>query len=366
MYGMLHKPEILTLLYSLLFMVITDSAVSQSKYPDIDSFVLSCKNETNYVTLAEKIGETYPGDLQRARAIFRWITAFIKYDYAFVNSGKEIEKPECNDKADCRQLLREWENNFLKKIMKSGKATAEGYAKLFKKMCDLLYIQAETIQGYARTKPYQVGNNMGLNHFWNAIHIDTAWYYIDATWAAGYCTENDEGRLLKFIRSFNEYYWLVPQELFIRNHYPKKGHEVEKMLITKEQFFNKPYYFSIDVLENLREYAPLTGVLKIRKGDSIFFHFSYAKEIKRIQVNSNIFRNPKVWVEQRSGRNKATMIKDEWAEKKQVYIPFIKKENEYSFYVKVLQESQYYIELVFDGVTAIRYRVRVENDRSPN
>ena len=329
------------------------------RFIQADRVALSLGKETNFVSLSEKIADAFPDDLNRTRVIFRWITDNIQFDYRFVNRGDEIAKPECEQGQDCAGIMRDWETNFLKKIMKSRKATAEGYARLFKKLCDLLYIPCETINGYARTKPYQIGNNMSPNHYWNAVYLDTAWLYADLTWAAGFCEEDEEGRLTKYVKSLQEYYWLQPLETFSRNHYPKKGFQVEKMSLTREQFFNKPFYFSADVLKNLTEIIPSTGVLKCKKGDSLEFRFKYAKEIRQIQVNSNLYRNPPVMIRQQV-RGKYKWVRDEWAERKQVYVSFKRSDDTYTFSVPVTQESLYYLELVFDGQTAIRYRVRVE------
>lgn len=306
--------------------------------------------------------EALPDDRRRVRAIFCWITANIRFDFPFVNRGDELIKPECETGQDCAGMMREWETNLLRKIMKTRKATAEGYAKLFKRLCDQMYIPCEVIYGYARTKPYQVGNNMGANHYWNALYLDTAWLYCDPTWASGYCEEDEEGRLVSFVPKRDEYYFLQSGESFSRNHYPKKGFQVEKMTMTREQFFNKPFYFSTRVLANLREFEPETGVIKCRKGDTINFRFEYKQDIRQLQVNSNLFRNPQVMVWQKTSRRKGAWVKDEWAEKKQVYIPFTRKGNEYSFRIPVQQESLYYLELVFNGENAIRYRIRVEQD----
>lgn len=348
-------------LFSMFSLTISAQAVDDSVFlSNADRFAESLSKEKNFITLAEKIVDAFPDDLSRARAAFRWITDQIRYDYKFVNRGDELDKPDCGNNPECGMLMKNWETGYLRKIMSSRKTTAEGYAKLFKKLCDLMYIPCEYIQGYARTKPYQIGNNMGANHFWNAIYIHSSWYYCDPTWAAGYCTEDDEGLLTSYVRQFEPYYWLQKQDRFFRNHYPKKGFLVEPLPFSKEQFFNKPFYFSAKVLDQVKEVSPATGVIKCRKGDSILFSFYYLKNIEKIQVNSNIFRNPPVKVWQKTGKKKYEWVTDEWAMRKQQYAAFARDGNLYSLYVPVKHESLYYIELVFDGTTAIRYRIRVE------
>jgi len=356
---------LLSLFISLQYLAVAQAKTDSLDFSDVDSFVMSVKYENDIPKLANDLGSPYVEDIYKVRAIFKWITNNIEYDYRFINSGREMKVPECEedeDEADCIQRIRDWENKFLKRILLRKKAIAEGYSKLFKKLCDLNFIQAEVITGYARTKPYQIGNNMGVNHFWNAVMIDADWYYLDATWAAGYCPEDEEtGKLLRYIKDYKNYYWLSSFEIFSRNHFPKKGYFVEPTNLAKEQFFMRPHYYSAEILENMSEEVPATGVLKVKKGDVIHFKFDYKKEIKLLQINSNIFRNPSLWTTIQVSRRKTKVVRDTWAEKKQQYIPFKKEGNTYQFDYAVTENSLYYLELVFDYKQAIRYRVRVEN-----
>ncbi|MEO6489590.1 MAG: hypothetical protein ABIO04_06590 [Ferruginibacter sp.] len=331
-------------------------------FADVDNFVVTVKYQNDIIKLARDLG-SYPGaDVYKVRAIFKWITNNISFDYRFVNKGNELVRPECDDDDECLTIQLKWENDYLQRILRNRRAIADGYSKLFKRLCGLNYIQAEVIPGYAKTKPYQVGNNMPINHSWNAVIIDTSWYYLDATWAAGTCIEDEEsGMLQRFVRDYKNYYWLSSFERFSRNHFPQTNKWVVKPNLSKEQFFNKPYYFSVEILENLTEYVPTTGVLKVKKGDTIYFKFDYIKDIRKLQINSNIFRNPSLWTTVQVSKKKSKVVRDSWAEKKQVYIPFKKNGNTYSFFYVVTDNSLYYLELSFDYKPAIRYRVRVES-----
>ena len=131
------------------------------------------------------------------------------------------------------------------------------------------------------------------------------------------------------------------------------------MSLTREQFFNKPFYFSADVLKNLTEIIPNTGVLKCKRATAWNSSSNMPKRSGRYKVNSNLYRNPPVMIRQQV-RGKYKWVRDEWAERKQVYVSFKRSDDTYAFSVPVTQESLYYLELVFDGQTAIRYRVRVE------
>ncbi len=314
------------------------------------------------IKLAKDLTAPYVDDIYKVRAIFKWITENIVYDFRFINRGGEINRPECESDIDCMPMLREWETNYIKKILRTKKAIADGYSKLFKRLCDVSRIQCHVVEGYARTRPYQIGNRLSVNHYWNAVIIDTAWYFVDATWAAGYCPEDDEtGMLLKYVKNYQNYYWLTPFDKLSRNHYPKNGPWAEQHHLTKEQFFNKPHYYSTDILQNISNESPATGVLHVQKGDTIHFRFDYTRNINLLQINSNIFRNPSLWTTEQISKRKTKIVIDEWAAKKQVYIPFKRNGNRYEFDYTVNENSLYYIELIFDYRQAIRYRVRVED-----
>lgn len=328
-------------------------------FSDVDTFVLGVRYENDYIKLARDLTAGFHDDRDKVRAIFKWITNNIAYDYRFINSGKELQAPECEDQYDCAVILRSWENEFVKKVLRTRRATADGYAKLFQKLCEIMHIQSELITGYLRTRPYQIGNKISANHTWNAVFIDTAWFFLDATLAAGYCIENEEtDKLVRFIRDYQDYYWLTPFERLARNHYPKNSYWANPYNLTLEGFFNNPHYYTIEVLNNISNERPSTGMLTIKKDDTLHFGFNYKKDIRFIQVNSNNFRNPSLWTTITIKR-KTKIVRDTWAEKKQVYIPFKKQGQYYSFDYVVKDMSLYYVEVMFDYKKAVRYKVMV-------
>lgn len=54
----------------------------------------------------------------------------------------------------------------------NGKAVCEGYSKMFQYLCYNVGINATQV----------VGTSMNVNHMWNTVRIDNAWYQIDTTW----------------------------------------------------------------------------------------------------------------------------------------------------------------------------------------
>ncbi len=335
---------------------------SNADFSQVDSFSRTVKYKNDIYKLTNELTKPYPEQLLKTRAIFIWITHNIRYDYKFYNKGKEIKIPKCKSEKNCDQLLAEWENKYLKKIIKKGKGICDGYARLFKKMCDIADIKSEIISGYTRTKPYQVGNTGNINHSWNAVLLDSTYYLLDATWAAGICTENEETeKLINFQKQFDDYYWLTPFSDFIRNHYPENGKWVLVPNYTKEKFAANPYY-SPDVISKIKLVAPESGVISTKKNDTIHFKFNYSGYFQYLQINSNIFRNPQIWQWENITKRKKILKEDTLALKKQRYIPYKLNGDSYEFDYIVTENSLYYIDILFDYRRVMRFKVNISKE----
>lgn len=343
-----------------------NTVFSQGKYAaydfrQVDSFALTVKYQKDIYRLAKDLSEPYTEDIYKVRSIFRWVADNIEYDYEFVNDDKEVKRPDCDNSVDCRQVIKQWEEDYVREILKKKKGICYGYARVFQKLCEIVNIQTEIISGYVKNKPYQIGNTLSVSHAWNAVMLDSVWYYLDPTWAAGYVSHDEEtDKLLEFKKVYKNYYWLTPFNRLVRNHYPKNGKWVETPNFTKEKFFNQPHYFGLPMLEKIsNEVSPATGMLEEKKGDTIHFKFDYADVIEKIQVNSNVFTNPPLWTIEEDDNGRKVKRKDTSAIRRQVYIPFTRNGNTYEFDYVVKEQSLYYLEILFDTKKALRYRVRV-------
>src|SRR6185436_9156125 len=95
-------------------------------------------------------------------------------------------------------------------VMKKRTALCDGYARLFKTLCDHAGIPAAIIQGYAKGG----GRNLrfGVNHYWNAVFFDNEWHLLDATWASGYMNWRGD----EFTKDYEPAYFLAAPENFIK------------------------------------------------------------------------------------------------------------------------------------------------------
>lgn len=334
----------------LLLFFYTLPALSQSgdtDYSAIDNRARNTPYNGDLKQLVSELTTDCTSQIEEARAIFVWITHNISYDYKAYNKGKG--KPfRCKGK-NCNEKLIKWENKHIERTLRKKKAVCSGYSALFKRMCDYAGIQSSVISGYTKDKPSQVGRMGELDHAWNAIKIDDNYYYLDATWASGFCTVDKKGKLDYFVRKFKEYYWLTPIDKFSRNHYPDE--EFWADLAVPEVVYKNTPYIKNTYISSMEIISPSTGIINIKKGDTLQFKIKFKKPTEHLQINSNINRNPNVWKQKGD-----TMVLNEHALKKQKYIDFKYIDGIYYFNHIVESEKLRYIEILFDYKMLVKFK----------
>lgn len=97
--------------------------------------------------------------------------------------------------------------------------TDEGYANLFKAMCDLAHIECKVIEGMAKNDPRNIGGKLSPKwnkHYWNAVKVDGTWYLLDAAWSAG----KTDRKFRFYTKQFTDAWFFTDRELFALSHYP--------------------------------------------------------------------------------------------------------------------------------------------------
>ncbi len=250
-------------------LLLTATVFSQDRHADfsyIDRKVRSIQG-TNPKMLAKELTASYQSDLEKVRSIFRWITENISY-FRMTPPTKRQKKrlayqlPEPEDTLALQPLM----DRVAEKVLKERKAICEGYARLFKSLCDHAGIRAEIITGYARSEPTIVESRFRSNHSWNAVNIEGRWYLLDVTWASG-VTLFPTGEFLKY---FDDYYFLTPPQKFIRHHYPDdlRWTLLEDLPLMSE-FRHTPFKQRSFVKYHIVDYFPSTGVIEAAVGDTI-------------------------------------------------------------------------------------------------
>ncbi|MEO6456506.1 MAG: transglutaminase domain-containing protein [Ginsengibacter sp.] len=343
--------------------IFSQQKFDKTDYSTIDSIAETVKYKNDIYKLTNDLTKSFPEQIFKARAIFKWITDNISYDYKYYNKfyykGKEPKTYKCKDEKDCEAKKIIWETRYINKVLRKKKAVCQGYSVLLKKMCNIAGLKSEIIPGYVRTEFYQVGSSGTLDHAWNTVWLDSAYHLLDATWAAGGCWKDGDGKLIHFQKNFNDYYWLTPSDDFARNHYPQDSRWVLLSNYTKEMFSANPYY-ATDILNDIKLITPSSGIINAKKGDTIRFEFQYAGAFQDLQINSNIFRNPDIWVWEYINKRKRIRKQDTLAIKKQQYIKYKREDDKYEFDYLVTDSTLYYLDILFDTRRVMRFKVNIE------
>jgi transglutaminase/protease-like cytokinesis protein 3 len=132
-------------------------------------------------------------------------------------------------------------------VLKTRLAVCEGYANLFKKICDELNVFCEKVTGYARgvgSSPLADDKPNDSNHAWNLVTINGESYLVDCTWNSGYM----DGRVSRQ-RYTTDYLFLKPEHI-IHTHFPQNPrHQLLATQLTASQYstlpFLKPKFFEL-------------------------------------------------------------------------------------------------------------------------
>jgi len=144
--------------------------------------------------LGRYFSSAFKSPVFRLRAIFTWTAMNISYD--IVNMGNVNATTPFNDLVD--------------KTMQTRKGICQGYASVFKALCDVCAINAYVIQGYTR----QNGHINKISHAWIIAVIDSLYYGFDPTWGAGYMNKGN------FSRYYNDQFFMIKPETLIQDHMP--------------------------------------------------------------------------------------------------------------------------------------------------
>ncbi|MCX6280437.1 MAG: hypothetical protein NTU51_00560 [Bacteroidetes bacterium] len=150
--------------------------------------------QASVAALGRYFSKAFKDQTFRLRAIYTWTAMNINYDLA--NMGKANAATPFNVMVD--------------QTMQTRTAICQGYASVFKAICDACGIKAWIVNGYTR----QNGHINEMSHAWVVVPVDTSWYGFDPTWGGGYVTNG------KYVRHFTEKFFMVKPHELIKDHMP--------------------------------------------------------------------------------------------------------------------------------------------------
>jgi len=171
--------------------------------------------------LANLLAQNASTEADKARIIYAWITQHVTYDFAaFQDALQNDNYPDVNPT----------------KVLRDRTTICSGYSNLYQALAEAMGLEAAIVIGYAKgaTPPDDV-RFKDINHAWNSVRIDGAWYLLDATFGAGSIQDD------KFASAYNPYYFATSPQQFISNHYPEDtGWQLLSQTYSRTGFDNLP------------------------------------------------------------------------------------------------------------------------------
>lgn len=247
----------------------------------VDNIVRSYPKYTKPQQLAEKINKDFKDDASKVRAAFRWLTYNIRYDLEEYYKPKKVIQFRFTTEKERLEKIQAIRDKIVNDAFLSKMGVCEEYAQSFKKIADLLGIEAEVIKGYVRNSAQEIGRvPRSTNHAWNAVKVNNKWMILDATWAAGYIFNG------KWVKDFNEYFYDVDKNKIGRTHYPDS--RKWKLLLdhgSLESFYNQPIYSHGLLKKNVEVVSPTQGNIIVNRSKNVELTF------KNLSSSDGIYYN---------------------------------------------------------------------------
>jgi hypothetical protein len=240
-----------------------EQRLSEARRALIDAHALAAPAavEQSISALRAYLTSVATDDLERTRAIYRWVTDRIVYDvasYLAPASGQTSATP-----AD---------------VLASRSSICDGYASLFAAIARDAGLEVAVIKGFA--KGYKSAMDAEPNHAWNAVRIEGNWKLFDPTWGAG------RVRADRYEKAFSEFFFMAPPEQLMFSHLPvDPSWQLQRTeTLSKEQFQSIPdleaSFFNIGfdgvkVLEHVRSEKGITPLVRTY---DLPFHLIEVKE----------------------------------------------------------------------------------------
>jgi transglutaminase/protease-like cytokinesis protein 3 len=283
-------------------------------YSTADSIALNFpkSKHKSYTELVAPLVENLNTDHEKFRVLFRWITDNISYSYS--NRTGDVDK-----------------------VIKKQTAVCAGYANLLKEMCNSAGIECEVISGSSKTSVEDINKKIidsGPGHAWNAVKLYDNWYLVDVTWASGYYIK----RKRKFVKEFNDFYYLTPPEIFIKNHLPKdKKWQLLDKTMKKNEFTKTHLYYHGFFDNRIKNLEPHNGSIKIKLKDTLTIEIEGDLKIESSLITL------------------AQGIKETYYELK-----IVKKENRYFLKQKFEKPGLYELILFLNNSPVASYRLEIK------
>ncbi len=292
----------------------------------------------NLPVLAYRLTHNLDTPVEKFRAIYIWVCNTIESDYGFGEQTLHKRRKYKNNSLAFTHWNTQVQSKMFKRLLRDKKTVCSGYAYLIKELCALVDINCKIVDGYSRTVNNNIGEANYPNHSWNAVELNNKWYLVDATLASGFFDVN----AYKFIKNYNDGYFLTRPELFIKNHYPlDKKWTLLADNITLNVFVKGPIIYSNTIKYGVVPVLPIQLVTKVFIDEAVTFKLKLpdAGLVDKISVVLNGKSN-KINYKRYDEKNKQLELRYNFP-KKGTYDVHIKLDNVVvvSYTVKVIKQK---------------------------
>lgn len=234
----------------------------------VDAYVakLGKLDSMNMGTITKLVTQPYTDKIDKARAIFYWITHNITYDVKMARTANT-------------------QKNSPTEVLLYRKAVGIGFASLFQDMCSSADIRCLTADGFVKHKAEEIGDKGDINHSWAVVQLGQSpdtWYYVDPAWGSGYADDEQK----TFTQQYNPGYFFANKTIFNWQHYPdneawKLGAGAPK---NKGDFYDLPILKGAAYDLGLKQFTPKNGHVKTAAGAPTAFSFSLNPDVEVTKV----------------------------------------------------------------------------------
>lgn len=208
-----------------------------SVFSEVDQVAISVAREDQqtFTDLVRLLTIRCTSDVEKARAIFRWITV------------KNLNTMTFDDDLTADTPMG---------ILRGIKQGTESYHVLFKRLCSYAGLHCVVVKGFSKSAGYQPGVRFEDNRFrnsWNAVYVAGGWRFVQCNWGARHLVNAKEvpkpGNRSKsdsLRYEYDDHYFLTDPKEFIYEFFPLQ-HEWQllKNPITLREFEQLPFVRSL-------------------------------------------------------------------------------------------------------------------------
>lgn len=256
-------------------------SINAQDFSTVDNIVNSYPRYTNPENLASKIASDFKNDTQKARAIFKWLANNIRYNLEEYYNPKISIRYTYTSEDDRLRKIQAIKDKIVKDAFLTKMGVCEEYAQSFKKVADLVGLEAQVIKGNVRNSAREIGQvPRGTNHAWNAVKIDNRWVILDATWAAGFIFNG------RWMKKFNGYFFDIDHKKIGRTHYPDDIKWQALLNSGKlDSFYDQPIYAQTFLSTDLELISPKKGSIQLNRTKKVQLKIKNLSPSQRIYYN---------------------------------------------------------------------------------